>query len=128
MNQVVQLIENNQKQAMLFSLGIGSGASQQLIVQSAKAGRGIHQFVSDGVDINNKVIGLLKVSMQKLLYDFQLNVDQSKVNAIVPDIREQQFIRENESIQVYVFLKEGFESTDVALKVNGVEVAKHSIA
>ena len=42
---VLKLIKENIKSAKIFSLGIGNGASQELIKGAAQAGNGTYEFV-----------------------------------------------------------------------------------
>jgi hypothetical protein len=95
----------------VYTLGIGSGVSQNLVNSCAKAGNGSASFVSDSSNISSKVIELLSKSMSKRFYDFRLIYDKDKVEFVVPDLSKVRYLRNNESLQLFVFLKKGFENT-----------------
>lgn len=61
-------------------------------------GNGCSEMVNDESLINQKVIHLLKSSMAKKFYDFQLIYDKNHIEKIVPDLNQVSFIRENESL------------------------------
>ena len=54
--QVLRLIQSNNHKAQVFSIGIGSGCSAELITKAASYGRGKHEFVVDNQEIYEKVI------------------------------------------------------------------------
>jgi len=64
-SSVLELIKRNAESINCFSLGIGSGASAELITGAADLGHGVCEFVSDSNMINDKVISLLKSSLAK---------------------------------------------------------------
>ncbi len=47
----------------MFSLGLGSGASQDLIKKSAEAGRGSYEILLDGSILSEKVMVLLQKAL-----------------------------------------------------------------
>jgi hypothetical protein len=57
---VIDLIKDNINNSRVHSFGIGSGASRELIINSAKAGKGVHEFVHEGERMHEKVISVLK--------------------------------------------------------------------
>jgi hypothetical protein len=60
---------------MYFNILIlGSGASTALIEDTAKAGNGKCDFVIKNEEINGKVIGLLKASLNRKFTKFEIEV------------------------------------------------------
>lgn len=83
---IINLIEQNNKKSNFYTLGIGSGSSSNLIVNSAKAGSGKSEFVINSEDITKKVIALLKHSMRKTFLNFKFIYDETIVDKIIPDL------------------------------------------
>jgi len=47
----------------VHTIGIGSGASKYLIIESAKKGRGHHLFINDRDDVSGAIILLLEKAL-----------------------------------------------------------------
>ncbi|OAT01781.1 von Willebrand domain-containing protein, variant [Blastomyces dermatitidis ER-3] len=58
----------------LFSLGIGSGASQSLIEGIARAGDGFAQFVGDNEQLDKKVVRMLKGALTPHIKDYTAEI------------------------------------------------------
>lgn len=125
--QVIQLIRDWSHSMQLYALGIGSGASQELIKGGAEAGNGCAELVSDNSLIQEKVIVLLKRSLAKKFLDFRLEYDAKDVAMILPDINKISFLRENQPLQAFIFLNRGVQQTSLRLKINGKEVMQQQI-
>lgn len=69
---IYKSIQEHADIARVFSIGIGSSASRELIIQSAHHGKGCYEFVDDSQKIGERVISLLTLSMQICAYSFQL--------------------------------------------------------
>ena len=63
----------------MYTIGIGSGCSKELITESAKAGKGKFEFISDNEDMTEKIISLLRSSLSPCLDNFELNYDKDLV-------------------------------------------------
>ena len=72
MKDTLECIKENADKARMFSVGIGSSASRELIIQSARNGKGCSEFVDDAKKIGEKVVSLLTLSMQVIAHSFQL--------------------------------------------------------
>jgi len=53
------LIKKNSKYNRVHTIGIGSGASQYLVIECANTGGGKSVFVNDDEDVTGTIIGLL---------------------------------------------------------------------
>ena len=57
---MISLVElKNSGNIRVYTLGIGDGCSEYLIEKTAKVGNGLHEYVADNENINEKVISLL---------------------------------------------------------------------
>lgn len=71
-NQTLELVKKNSKKARVFSVGIGQGASTALVKGLARAGHGRYEFVQGQDRLQQKVMGLMKFSLQPELTDLTL--------------------------------------------------------
>jgi hypothetical protein len=71
-DDVIGLIRQNAENNSVYSFGIGSGVSTNLIVNSAKAGNGTSYFISDGDNIKSKVISALAACVAPCLQDWSV--------------------------------------------------------
>uniref|UniRef100_A0A0G4H2C1 VWFA domain-containing protein n=1 Tax=Chromera velia CCMP2878 TaxID=1169474 RepID=A0A0G4H2C1_9ALVE len=71
-NDMIDLAQRYRNKARVFTLGIGSGVSTELVAGLARAGRGDSRFVQDGEDVRSQVVGLLKRSLQPSLSDLRV--------------------------------------------------------
>lgn len=46
---------------------------------------------------------------------------------MVPDINQISFLRENECLQTFIFLKKGVQETEIALKIDDQEILRQKI-
>lgn len=72
--KLIKLIENNCQSDGLnkvFTFGIGSGASRELVIDSARAGKGDYSFVADANlgTLRAKVIDMLQKATEPVLVD-----------------------------------------------------------
>jgi hypothetical protein len=72
-SQILDLIKSNRRDSRVHAFGIGSGVDRYLIVESAKVGKGAHEFVSSSEDMQSKVIDVLKKAMMPALCKWEVN-------------------------------------------------------
>ena len=94
----------------MYTIGIGSGCSKELITEGAKAGKGKFEFISDNEDMTEKIISLLKSSVSPCLDNFELNYEKDLVEMIVPMPDSNLIIRKNESISFFIFFNKNLEN------------------
>jgi len=105
--EVLEFIKQNQKNQRVFSIGIGSGCSTELIKESARVGYGTYEFVGDDEDVNEKVIHLLKNSISPYITDFSLEFeDKSMVSYTVPNVESIGYVLPNQLIDFFVIFNE----------------------
>ncbi|KRX05201.1 hypothetical protein PPERSA_06835 [Pseudocohnilembus persalinus] len=124
---LVNFVEKRNRKASLFTLGIGSGTSQVLIVELATKGNGLYEFVNNNDQIKKSMNKLLETTYKKKFTNFELKYDCNKVKALVPDINQLSFIREDETLQCFFLLEDGFDQLDIELLINGKQVKKQII-
>lgn len=96
--KILGLIQRFSTTVNIYTLGIGSGASSELITQAAALGNGTSEMVNNNNLINEKVMQLLKSSLAKKYYNFVLTYNKNEVEKIVPDPNQISFLRENECL------------------------------
>jgi len=106
-NQVIKLIDDNHFIGKVYTVGIGNGCSPELIKEGARAGRGYHEFVGDNENLSEKVILLLRKSMETPLKDIKLTGDNfdNVVEKVVSENQELNFLYRNTRVSYYVFFK-----------------------
>lgn len=82
---VIKLIRTQTKYSRVHSIGIGNGASFNLIEGSAKAGKGKYIMISDNEDPADKIIELLESTLTPLITNMKLGYNNKSVDSIVPN-------------------------------------------
>lgn len=118
-NQVLNLIRTRSHKARVFTIGIGSGCSAELITKGAEFGKGKHEFVAENNDIMGKVINLLDSAMSPCVDDFSLTADNfdTIVESISPNPVNVPFLLRDQAVTFFLFLRKGFEKCDLKLKM-----------
>ena len=108
-NQIISLVAENSKLNRVHGIGIGQGASKALIKGCAEKGRGRSVFIADNENVAGKVIELLQTALSPAITEFELAYDDAAVEGIIPNPKEMPCIMKNEAVNLFVFLKPGFE-------------------
>lgn len=82
---ILKMIGRSNKYARVHSIGIGNGASAELIKGSAKSGKGEYVFIDDLEDPSEKIIQILADSLSPLVSSVSLKFDENIVESIVPN-------------------------------------------
>lgn len=90
--KIMDLISNKENMR-IFSLGIGSGASESLIRGLAKHGNGICEFVVDGERHEKKVMNLLKASLMGKIENVSFKWENYK-SLIIPEFLKLDYSKE----------------------------------
>jgi hypothetical protein len=72
---IINLVKENNKYSRVYGIGIGEGASKDLIKGCAENGRGRAVFLSDHENVAGKIVELLQSSLSPVITDFQLEFD-----------------------------------------------------
>lgn len=93
---VVRNVKNNSNNTRVFTFGIGSDCSVQLVKELAKAGGGIYNFVSDDeTNLNAKVIRSLKVASKPAFTDIKIDWKKNS-DAVI-------FCNPNQNVPINIF-------------------------
>lgn len=79
------MIESNIKYSRVHAIGIGNGASQDLVLGCAAKGKGHHVFISDDENPSEKIIQLLTDSLSPVVSKVTLDFDKDVVESIIPN-------------------------------------------
>ena len=104
---ILHLIENYNKEARVFTIGIGNGCSTELITKGALIGRGKHEFVANNVEIYEKVIDLLDKSLtiNNAKLSFQSENFDAVVKGISPNPNFVSDLVKGELITFFIFIR-----------------------
>jgi uncharacterized protein with von Willebrand factor type A (vWA) domain len=69
---VIRMVKNNTKYCRVHTIGIGNGASFDLIKGCAKGGKGKHVFISDDENSSAKIVELLEAALTPLISKIEL--------------------------------------------------------
>lgn len=75
---VLNMVKNNTKYSRVHTIGIGNGASLDLIQGCAKNGKGKSVMISDNENPASKIIELLEESLTPIISKVQLKTEDNK--------------------------------------------------
>ena len=102
---VLRLVKEKTKYCRVHSIGIGNGASFELIQGSAENGKGKSIMISDDENPSEKIIELLESTLTALISDITLKYDNNLVESIVPNPNSIPYILKDDVINFYVTFK-----------------------
>jgi hypothetical protein len=101
---VVKMVMNNTKYCRVHTIGIGNGASLDLIEGCAKAGKGKHIMISDNENTSEKIIELLESALTPLISKVNLKClnGETDIESIVPNPKSIPYILKDDIANFYV--------------------------
>merc|ERR1719334_351816 len=78
-SSIITLVNQNNAQGRIFSLGIGSSASRYLVKGIARAGSGTAVFANQNEDLRVKVMNQLKNALQPAISNIKISWDDSSL-------------------------------------------------
>jgi von Willebrand factor type A domain len=106
--EVIDLIRSNTDSTKVYSVGIGSSCSKELIKGAAEAGQGKCEFVEDNETefSREKVMALLIESMSTKYESFSRDNTFAKMSLIIPDPKKSSIIPRGKSKFFFCFFEE----------------------
>lgn len=98
---VQNFVRNHNKFSRVHGIGIGNGASEDLILGCAQQGKGYSVMISDTEDPTDKIIDILDKSLSPAISKIQLNFDKERVESVVPNPEKNPYILKNEVANFY---------------------------
>ena len=100
------MVKKNTKNSRVHSIGIGNGASFDLIQGTANGGKGKYVMISDNENPAQKIIELLQATLTPLISKVDLKCDQfNQVESIVPNPKSIPYILKDEAANFFVTFK-----------------------
>ena len=109
-DRIISLISRKSDLCRVYSLGIGNDCSSHLIIESATAGKGKYEFITNLKDMNEKVIFLLQDAISPFYTDVKIEYDKEIVELMSPLPK---IIRKNEIFNVFFFFNKSFSDKKV---------------
>lgn len=100
-DDVVEFIAKHTHAMRIYSIGIGNGCSEELIMGCAEKGKGAYAFITDDEKPEQKIINLLEKALSPVICDIQLTYDESKVESVVPNPKKLPFILKDDLANFY---------------------------
>lgn len=123
--RIISLIEKNNDLCRTYTVGIGNGSSNHLIMTGAEAGKGKYEFILNLQEMNEKIIYLLQDALSPFFNEIQMEYDKNIVELVSPMPK---ILRKNETFTVFLFLNKQFEETKkVSLHLSYYDSMKEKI-
>jgi hypothetical protein len=100
-SNVLAYVSTHIQYSRVHSIGIGNGASEDLIMGCAQQGKGYSVMISDEEDPTDKIIEILDKSLSPLISKLHLTYDKSKVQSVVPNPEKNPYLLKNEVANFY---------------------------
>ncbi|EAR98295.1 type A von willebrand factor domain protein (macronuclear) [Tetrahymena thermophila SB210] len=106
---VMHLIQSNNISNRVHAIGIGLYVDKDLIIQSAKSGKGCHAHVTDQSLIQESIINILQNSISPILEDVKLSYNKEIFNSQYPKEDSLYCLFKNDLFTFTLFLKSGID-------------------
>ena len=99
--KVLNLIEKNNDNFVIYSIGIGRYFDEDLIKNAGIIGKGNYNFCKDNNKLNSVIVSEINKCCNPFItnINFDCNLDNNKISNIIP-----RFLRENDSIKLYYII------------------------
>jgi len=104
---VIEMVKKNTKYCRVHSIGIGNGASLDLIEGCAKNGKGKFIMISDAENPAEKIIELLETTLTPLISKVELKClnGDNDIESIVPNPKSIPYILKDDVVNFYITFK-----------------------
>lgn len=107
---VLEMVRKNTKYCRVHTIGIGNGASLNLIEGCAKNGKGKHILISDDENPSEKIIELLESALTPIISKVNLKClnGDNDIESIVPNPKSIPYILKDDIVNFYITFKGPF--------------------
>ena len=109
---MIKLVKKNTKHCRVHSIGIGNGASFNLIQGCADAGKGKYIMISDNENPTEKIIELLETTLTPLISKVKLDCNKKAVQSIVPNPESIPYILKDDVVNFFVTFAKPFDQPE----------------
>ena len=104
---VIQIALDNSNRMRFCTVGIGHGASEYLIKNIAKVGKGSSEFILDNEDIGDKAIHMIESAVSQYLKDINLKVEcfDNKSNPLKVYTKKVEVLLKDQAFKEWVYLE-----------------------
>ncbi len=113
--EILSFVANNSRFHRVFSLGIGSDFSEELVEGLARAGKGAFDSVVESLYISEAVIGLIEKSMRPTVQVLNVSVAGAETEFISPPPKETVYTEAGSSLAVSALIKNIDWTKEVAI-------------
>ena len=100
------MVKKSTKYCRVHTIGIGNGASLDLIDGCAKNGKGKSIMISDNENPSAKIIELLQSTLTPLISNIDLQSDnEAEIQSTVPNPKSVPYVLKNDIINFYITFK-----------------------
>lgn len=92
----------NSKYSRVHTIGIGNGASEDLVMGCAKSGKGHYTFITDKENPNEKIIQLLTDSLSPVISKMKLAFDNKIVKSVIPNPNSLPYVLKGEIVNFFI--------------------------
>jgi len=102
---VIELVRKNIKYSRVHTIGIGDGASKNLIKGCAEKGKGYHIFIKCNENPSEKILQLLTDSLTPVISKVLLKYNKELAESVVPNPESIPYILKGEAANFYATFK-----------------------
>jgi hypothetical protein len=116
-DEIIKIARDSKNKVRINAIGLGSGASNYLIKNVAKAANGYYEFVKDSDNLSLIMKNLLLNAISSYLTDFKITFSNNdKITKTIPQLSNIPFILKNEPFSLYFFFNDYDENMTATIE------------